>query len=390
MRLVFATRDLALAGRSFEGFPLLIAENGWPAEPAQGFLWHTLVESGENLSKLTWESYGRRLFDYFSFLEANGLSWDDKASSSGLSVLSRYRDWSVGELGLSPSTINKRLGIILKLYRWAKSKGLISALPYGLKKIVAAPHFGLFAHLSPSLGVRMKPTVAVRERSLPLKFLTKEQVKECLAIQADPSHELLFNLMVRTGMRSCEARSFPLKYVFNPVFKKGITKGGMISVDMSPQDMLIKYNRPRSIDIPYSLMEKMWSYTLHQRELRRAKGDQESSALILTNEGRGYTKDSVVDAMRSYEQKCGFYVRAHMLRHTYATHTLRALRSIEGFKGEPLLYVRDRMGHADVKTTMIYLHLINQLEAQSALAHEDEIDGMFSEQGTNERNGFNQ
>ncbi|MGV5268797.1 hypothetical protein ACV4W4_35415, partial [Pseudomonas aeruginosa] len=31
----------------------------------------------------------------------------------------------------------------------------------------------------------------------------------------------------------------------------------------------------------------------------------------------------------------------------------------------------------DVQTTMVYLHLINQLEAQSVLAHEDEIDMMF-------------
>lgn len=59
MRLVFATKDLALAGRSFEGFPLLIGSEGWPVEPAQSFLWHTLIESGEALSDLTWEAYGR-------------------------------------------------------------------------------------------------------------------------------------------------------------------------------------------------------------------------------------------------------------------------------------------------------------------------------------------
>ncbi len=41
------------------------------------------------------------------------------------------------------------------------------------------------------------------------------------------------------------------------------------------------------------------------------------------------------------------------------------------------MYVRDRLGHSDVQTTMIYLHLINQLEAQSVLAYEDEIDMMF-------------
>jgi hypothetical protein len=44
-----------------------------PSEPAQTFLWHTLIESGSVTSKLTWESYGRWMFDYFQFLQANKL-----------------------------------------------------------------------------------------------------------------------------------------------------------------------------------------------------------------------------------------------------------------------------------------------------------------------------
>lgn len=45
---------------------------------------------------------------------------------------------------------------------------------------------------------------------------------------------------------------------------------------------------------------------------------------------------------------------------------------------EPLLYVRDRLGHSDVSTTTIYLHLINSLEGHLILAHEDEIDQLFA------------
>jgi len=86
--------------------------------------------------------------------------------------------------------------------------------------------------------------------------------------------------------------------------------------------------------------------------------------------------------MKSYERKCGFYVRAHMLRQTYGTYTLLALIKSREFEGEPLFYVRDRLGHSDVQITMIYLHLINQLEVQSVLAHEDEIDMMFMADST--------
>lgn len=51
-----------------------------------------------------------------------------------------------------------------------------------------------------------------------------------------------------------------------------------------------------------------------------------------------------------------------------------------GFAGEPLLYVRDRMGHSSVTTTSVYLHLINQLDAQLVLQHEEELDALFSGQ----------
>ncbi|ELD5979720.1 site-specific integrase [Salmonella enterica] len=377
MRLVFATKDLTLSGRSFEGFPLLIGSDGRPVQPAQSFLWHTLIESGEYLSTLTWEAYGRRLYDYFAFLEANKLAWDDEASAHGLSVLARYRDWSIGELALIPRTVNNRLALIVRFYRWAKQNNLIKALPFGEKKTHFVAHSGLLSHVTRSGAERSQISLMLRDKKRLTKFLTKEQVKVCLALKADPSHQILFHLMVRTGLRSCEARTFPLKYVFNPRLKSGLRRGQMISVALDPADMQIKYDRPRTIDVPWSLMEDMWSYSLHQREMRKSNVEGSVTALLLTNEGRCYSKDSVVDVMKSYERKCGFYVRAHMLRHTYGTYTLLALRKHKEFEGEPLLYVRDRLGHSDVQTTMIYLHLINQLNAQSVLAHEDEIDMMF-------------
>ncbi|BCQ39434.1 integrase [Erwinia rhapontici] len=377
MRLVFATKDLTLAGRSFEGFPLLIRSDGWPVQPAQSFLWHTLIESGESLSPLTWEAYGRRLYDYYAFLEANNLAWNDETPAHGLSVISRYRDWSIGELALDPRTVNNRLALIVRFYRWAKQQNLIKMLPFSEKRGRVVSHSGLLSHITRQGKEGSKASIMVREQKRLTKFLTKDQVKVCLALDADPSHQILFHLMVRTGLRSCEARSFPLKYVFNPRLKNALRRGQMISVALDPSDMQIKYDRPRIIDVPWSLMEDMWSYSLHQREMRNSRGDRSVTALLLTNEGRQYSKDAVVDIMKSYERKCGFYVRAHMLRHTYGTYTLLALRKTKEFEGEPLMYVRDRLGHSDVQTTMIYLHLINQLEAQSVLAYEDEIDMMF-------------
>jgi len=43
------------------------------------------------------------------------------------------------------------------------------------------------------------------------------------------------------------------------------------------------------------------------------------------------------------------HVTVHTLRHTYATHQLEA--------GQDIMTLKDLLGHADVKTTLIYLHI---------------------------------
>lgn len=384
-----ATADLIVEGRSFAGLPLLLDNDGWPLEPAQSFLWSTLITNGSVESKLTWEAYGRRLYDYFAFLAANDLTWNEPQRANGLSVVAKYRDWSLGELGLNPSTVNKRLNLVVRFYDWCKRQGHISHLPFGMRVVRTPSPQGFFAHVDRSGGVVSKPMVMARERKATIKFLNKEQVRQCLGKKLDPSHALLFNMMVRTGMRSCEARTFPLTYVFNPRTRRGLTPGQMIRVNLEPGDMHIKYGKPRSVDVPWSLMEDMWVYLLHQRELRRQRSGLSPSVLILTGLGSEFSKGAVVDAMKAIEKKVGFPVRAHMLRHTYGTYTLSALRKSTAFEGEPLLYVRDRMGHSDVQTTAIYLHLINQLDAQIVLAHEDEMDMLFAHGASNHKKTVN-
>lgn len=65
-----------------------------------------------------------------------------------------------------------------------------------------------------------------------------------------------------------------------------------------------------------------------------------------------------------------------MLRHTYATHTLVALqRNRAGNRLEPLVFLRKQLGHASPQSTLVYLHLIQELADDAALAY----DGKFEE-----------
>jgi integrase len=377
VRLVLATDDLVIEGRSFAGFPLLIGDDGWPVEPAQSFLWDVLTLGGSAESLLTWEAYGRWLYDFLAFLNANELEWNAAPSPHGLSVVARYRDWSLTEANVGANTVNKRLNIVVRFYEWCKERGLVTHLPFGRRDVRIPGNVGFLEHVNRGKTIS-KATVLVKERKPTVKLLTKEQVRIGLRLNVNESHRLLFHLMVRVGLRSCEARTFPQKYVFNPRTRRDVQPGQMIRVGLDPRDMHIKFNKPRSVDVPWSLMADMWAYSLHEREKRRQVSGNAPKALVLTANGSEYSKDAVVDVMKAIEKVAGFPVRAHMLRHSYGTYTLAALRKAPNFEGEPLLYVRDRMGHSDVQTTAIYLHLINQLDAQAVLAHEDEIDMLFA------------
>jgi integrase len=377
MKLLFSTRDLEIGGRPIEGFPLLIDDDCLPLQPAQNFLLHALLESGSTRSKLTWEAVGRRLYDYFAFLNANGLRWDQTDAPVGASSLSRYRDWSAGELRLAPRTINKRLALVVHFYEWACQRGYISNLPFSYRQIRARGKHGMLAHVKRGGPTVERASVLLREYRSPIKLLTREQVQVCRQHLHNPSHRLLFELMLRSGLRSCEARTFPAKYAFNPAGRKDLIPGQVIRLDLNPEDLSIKFERPRSVDVPWGLMEDMNAYKNLERELRKNRSGGNPDALVLTAFGSEMARTSVVGLFGELSKKVGFPVTAHMLRHTYATYTLAALRKSPSFMGEPLLYVRDRLGHADVQTTAEYLHLINQLEAQLVLAHENFIDGIF-------------
>ena len=61
-----------------------------------------------------------------------------------------------------------------------------------------------------------------------------------------------------------------------------------------------------------------------------------------------------------------------MLRHTYATHTLVALQR-NGSSLEPLVFVQRQLGHSSIQTTMVYLHLVNELADNAVLAYNEHL-----------------
>ncbi len=380
MRFVLADKNLVVAGRVYEGFPLLIGNDGDAIQPAQEWLWHALVRSGRVASPKSWDAYGRAIYDFFAFSITNGYDWR-KPSHGGLPcAIEAWRDWSKGTLGLSPRTINQRIRVVVRFYQWALRKGLIQALPFDYVRVQTGRDPGFLDHVDERGGKVSTPDVMLSEEVRSLRILTKEQISVCHDTLTNQTHQLLFELMVRTGMRQMEARTFPDAYVFDPSKRRDLKEGQKLRVRLSPKDMEIKLSKPRDIDLPYDLMEKLWAYSARRRQARanNHSSGQEFPHLFLTEGGKPYDKDAMTWIFRSLTKRVGFKVEAHMLRHTYATYLLWSLRKSTVFEGEPLLYVRDRLGHSDVSTTTIYLHLVNSLEGGVVLAHEDEIDKLFA------------
>lgn len=361
--------------------PILLGDDMRPLQPMQDFLVWRLLGNGVALSTLTWEAYGRALWDFSCFLHANDLTWNSPFTAPGKGPVSRYRDWSLHELRLSARTVNSRLRLVTEFYEWAQRRQLIDVLPFGYLELRARPIDHLLMHVDRGQRTNQRPDVEVVEWVAPPEFLTSTQLDAVRALPVSTSWRLLVDLMARVGLRSVEARTFPLSRVFNPASRAGCEPGQMIRVRLDPREMQTKFSKPRDVDVPYSLMQDLYAYTLYERN-RLAKPGSPCKPLILTVGGRPFSKDAIVGVFQRISRQAGFRTTALMLRHSYAIHTLSRLRANPQYHGEPLLYVRDRLGHADVQTTTVYLRQIEQLAGATALAIEDEFNALFASRAT--------
>ena len=77
----------------------------------------------------------------------------------------------------------------------------------------------------------------------------------------------------------------------------------------------------------------------------------------LTKEGVAYILNKYAVMARKKTDKIPVKVRCHMLRHSKAVHLLQA--------GVNLIYIRDFLGHSDIKTTEIYARADSELKRKA-------------------------
>lgn len=390
MRLLFTDETFVLRTQPFVGIPFLLNGVMELVEPANDYLMYLAFERGKTRSQKTWRNHGEALYDYFSWLEANNLDWAQLpgtgAARTTVSNLAAYRNWSIslvnqvtGFRAIKSSTVNQRLTCLMGFYQWAQKRGLIDAVPWDASpKFAAGNNQGFMRHAHAAKttegdDLRLK---VFRE---PPKLLSLDQAKLLIQACSTRTLHLMTVLMLQTGLRNGECRTFPAKYVFDPT---GLDVRRRIRIDLSPSDMLLKNSKPRTVFLGWHVMRELFDYLsfgegASRVKLRKYKTPAIAEPVFLNADGAPFSEKGLNNAYRRLwagSRPClAFRVTPHMLRHTFATFEIFH-QSQRMAMGQALAWVRDRLGHSSIQTTCIYLHCIDLMEDAELNAYQEELD----------------
>lgn len=212
---------------------------------------------------------------------------------------------------------------------------------------------------------------ARRPRRLPV-VMTRDEVRAVLR-RLSGEKQLIGSLLYGSGMRLLECLQLRVQDI--DLTSSQITirdgKGRMDRVTMLPvslqeplkehlqkvkaiheQDLKDGFGRvilPTALDRKYPNASSEWRWQWIFPQQRRWR-DRESG-----NQGRHHMDESIMQrAVREAVRDAGITRRAtcHSFRHSFATHLLE--------DGYDIRTIQELLGHRDVKTTMIYTHVLNR------------------------------
>lgn len=374
MELVWATNDFRIAGRPYPGFPILLLDTMESFVPGNIFLRYYLLR-GSIGSRKSWPSTARALYDYFSFLAANSLNWQNISSPNTKDMVAAYRDYCLIDCKLSRSTVRQRLIYVCKFYEYSRQQDWISDLPFQYEERSTNPGNGFFAHLSTGRIKISSYDVLPRTHKPTLKFLNIGDIKLLIKAAQNPHHRMIIRFALQTGLRREEIATFPLSYIINR--PESPTSERNIRIHLDPNDgqgMQTKGGKPRHIYISKRFMIDLHRYAVQVRGERSGLSGPIHKSLFLNKFGAPYSNGGkgIERLVRNLGKKIGIVAHPHMLRHSYATHTLIGLRKTDS-RIDPLVFIQNQLGHSSIQTTLVYLHLVNELADDAVLAYDDEL-----------------
>lgn len=182
------------------------------------------------------------------------------------------------------------------------------------------------------------PEREVKER----RVLTEVEYRRLQdACRFHPRDQAIIELFLQTGMRLSELSRLAVDDVNLPA-RVGRDKESVGSVRITG-----KGRKERTVTLNWKACKALKSY-------QAVRPDSSGSALFLSKFREPLGPRAVQDLVRKYLREAAIAnATVHTLRHTFGTHQVK--------KGTNLRVVQEAMGHADLKTTSVYVHLARDL-----------------------------
>jgi integrase/recombinase XerD len=283
------------------------------------FLYYLRAEKG--LAMNTMLAYRRDLVNFVEFLQARKVLPTAATRSDVVDFLS-----SLYKRGLDSRTVGRHLVTIRNFYRFCVTDGVIVQ--------------------DPAANIE-SPKIY---QGLP-HFLSVAEVEQLLA-QPDPSTLLglrdkaMIELLYSTGLRVSELCGLRVSDI-------QINSGSLRCIG--------KGNKERIVPVGRKALEIVGAYLRDSRPKLLREGV--SPHLFLGQRGRKINRVQFWGLLRDYGRRAGLResLNPHMLRHSFATHLLD--------RGADLRAVQLMLGHADISTTQIYTHVVEERLKQVYKAH---------------------
>jgi integrase/recombinase XerD len=284
------------------------------------FLTHVKVEKG--LSANTVAAYQRDLAKFKVFAQKRELTLEGVNRDDLVEFLAgMYRE------KLESRTVARHLVTLRNFFRFAQVQELITT--------------------DPSLNLE-SPKI---RRSLP-GYLRLEEVERLLA-QPDVTKAL--------GLRD--------RAMLEVLYSTGLRVSELIGLRVTDLDAKVgcircigKGDKERIVPAGRKALGIVEKYLQNARPKLLGKGVS-SPALFVNRRGKSLSRVGVWKILSGYGRRAGLRLALtpHMLRHSFATHLLE--------RGADLRSVQLMLGHADISTTQIYTHVVEERLKQIYKAH---------------------